>query len=243
MRKIDSTWILSPSDLSEFLACEHLTNSRVAAVNRERNELPKNEGGHTKIVKRRGEEHEIEQIRLLEEQLGTTAFDLKPREGQWPSSIEEMRLAASKTLTAMKEGHRLITQAVIFDEEEPWFGSGDADDDSGDVTDGDAHRFGLVDVLRRVENCKSDLGNFAYEVVEIKLARQIKPKFVHQVEIYSRALAKMQGFSPGKAWLRLGDEVEHPVHLPRYRAVGLRQEGRLRRFVEDPPRILSLIHI
>ena len=240
MRHHGATWILSPTDLSEFLACEHLTGEKVRHANGERGDWPKSDSAHTAIVQRRGDENEEIQLRRLEAEAGEPAVDLTPADGEWPKNVEQMRAATGQTLDAMKVGHALITQAVMFDEADAWFGSGDANAEPDDGSDGAAHRFGLVDVLRRVEIPSPALGDWSYEVVEIKLARQPKPKFVHQVSVYSRVLGKLQGVEPELGWLLLGDGSEHEVQLSRFGAVHSHVEGKLRGFVAEPPSLAAV---
>ena len=66
----------------------------------------------------------------------------------------------------MREGAPLIYQAQFFD----------------------GRWQGRADFLRRLP-APSDLGNHSYEVLDTKLARQVKPQVVHQLSLYSRLLA------------------------------------------------------
>ena len=227
-------WILSPTDLSEFLACEHLTNSKVRAWRDERPKLPTADDPHTAIVKRRGDEHESEQIAILEAEAGEKAVDLSISYEDRPKTAEEMAQAAERTLEAMRNGPKLITQAPIFDSDSPWFGSAEGSE-APDPEDPGAADFGFVDALRRVDGVESALGSYCYEIIEIKLAREPRPKFVHQVSLYSRALARMQGVEPAEALLILGNGNKYEVNISRFRAAHTQAESRLRDFVENPP--------
>lgn len=78
-----------------------------------------------------------------------------------------------KTLEAMRGGADVIVQAALLDG--IWSGR--------------------ADVLLRVE-AKSDLGDWSYEVVDTKLARQTRGGTVLQLCLYSDLLAKVQGRTP-----------------------------------------------
>jgi len=73
----------------------------------------------------------------------------------------------------MREGAPLIHQAQFFD----------------------GRWQGRADFLRRIET-PSKLGAHAYEVLDTKLAKQIKPTVVHQLSVYNRMLADIQGLDP-----------------------------------------------
>jgi predicted RecB family nuclease len=60
---------------------------------------------------------------------------------------------------------------------------------------------GRTDFLRRVE-IASALGVWSYEVLDAKLARHVKPQFVHQLSVYSRLLGRVQGVEPDTALRR-----------------------------------------
>jgi predicted RecB family nuclease len=66
--------------------------------------------------------------------------------------------------------------------------------------------YGRADFLRRVEQ-PSRLGAFSYEVLDTKLARSPKAKFVAQLAFYSDLLADAQGVAPQMMHLILGDRT------------------------------------
>ena len=57
------------------------------------------------------------------------------------------------------------------------------------------------------------LGDHAYEVLDTKLARQVKPHVVHQLSLYNRLLAAVQGSTPALAHLVLGDGSVSTIDL------------------------------
>jgi uncharacterized protein len=97
------------------------------------------------------------------------------------------RLAA-ETLAAMRTGAPVIYQATLLHED----------------------LVGHADFLRRVER-PSALGDWSYEVIDTKLARSEKPKFVLQLCFYSELLALAQGAESQAMHVVLGtgDEVSY----------------------------------
>ena len=63
---------------------------------------------------------------------------------------------------------------------------------------------GHADFLVRVET-PSRLGSFSYEIVDTKLARSSRAKFLLQLCLYSEMLADVQGFMPRHMYVVLGD--------------------------------------
>ena len=74
---------------------------------------------------------------------------------------------------------------------------------------------GYVDFLRRVE-IPSDLGEYSYEVVDTKLSRSPKAKFILQLCLYSELLADIQGLLPRHIHVVLGDRTEESFRLANY---------------------------
>ena len=68
---------------------------------------------------------------------------------------------------------------------------------------------GKPDFLRRVE-VPSDFGDWSYEVVDTKLAREAKAGAVLQITFYTDLLARVQGVEPEEMVLALGGPDEHP---------------------------------
>lgn len=66
---------------------------------------------------------------------------------------------------------------------------------------------GHADFLRRV-SVPSQIGSFSYEVLDTKLARSAKAKFLIQLAFYSELVAKVQGVSPKMMHVVLGDRTE-----------------------------------
>jgi predicted RecB family nuclease len=93
--------------------------------------------------------------------------------------------AAAATLKAMRDGADIIFQATFAHE----------------------NRVGHADFLRKVER-PSALGNHSYEVIDTKLARSSRAKFLIQLCFYSELLAIAQGVPPLMMHVVLGTGKE-----------------------------------
>ena len=74
---------------------------------------------------------------------------------------------------------------------------------------------GHADFLRRVER-PSALGTFSYEVVDTKLARSVKAKFLVQLAFYSALVGKVQGTEPRLMHVVLGHKQERSFRYADY---------------------------
>jgi predicted RecB family nuclease len=97
------------------------------------------------------------------------------------------------TLDAMRAGVEIIYQATLRD----------------------GCFIGHADFLRRVPR-PSDLGAFSYEVLDTKLSRSTKAKFIIQLAFYSALLAKSQGAEPLMMHVVLGDQTEQGFRYADY---------------------------
>jgi predicted RecB family nuclease len=189
----DSSLILSSTDLASHLACSHLVQQKLRVVTGERGALTLGDDPHAALIRSRGEEHEREQLSVLRAE----AADFLDLSRLPPATSREgLEAGARATKAAMEEGAALIYQAPLF--QSGWQGR--------------------VDFLRRVPG-KSQFGDYAYEVLDTKLARQVKPHFVHQLCLYSRLLGMAQGTEPEHAHLILGDGSPVALELGRYAAL------------------------
>ena len=110
------------------------------------------------------------------------------------------------TIEAMRAGVDIIYQGALM---------------SGDF-------IGYPDFLRRVER-PSELGAYSYEVVDAKLARSEKTKFIVQLAFYSQCVTEVQGTSPLMMHVVLGDLTEVPYRFTEF----ARYVGELRRRFEE----------
>ncbi|MCB8748919.1 TM0106 family RecB-like putative nuclease [Rhodoferax sp. U2-2l] len=97
------------------------------------------------------------------------------------------------TLKAMREGYEIIFQATLTDQ----------------------NLIGHADFLRKVPR-SSALGAWSYEVLDTKLARSAKAKFIVQLGFYSALVAKAQGLEPLQMHVVLGDKTEVAYRCAEY---------------------------
>jgi len=117
---------------------------------------------------------------------GVRVADLK-------SESQDSDESVRATIDAMKQGFEIIYQACL--RSEPFLG--------------------YADFLRRVER-PSRLGSFSYEVVDTKLARSPRAKYIIQLCVYSRMIEKVQGASPRSMHLVLGDGTERNFRVAEF---------------------------
>ena len=186
---------LSASDLSNHLACRHLTSLDfdVAAGDKS---APAWHSPDLWVLQKRGLEHESAYIAHLAAQ-GLSIVDLRDASDAQAGSdapapesnyVESLAAQASpdtepldateqalddRVEAAMKKGVDVIVQPSL----------------------GDGRWFGRADVLRRVE-LASKLGPWSYEVYDCKLARETKATTILQLSLYSECLAAIQGEWP-----------------------------------------------
>src|SRR3954452_8256158 len=189
----DGTLVLAATDLTNHLACAHLTQQRLGIARGERGRPRPADDPHADLIRDRGDRHEREQLARLSAECGGHV-DLSSDDH--PYTREALEDAAATTVQAMREGAPLIYEAQFFD----------------------GRWQGRADFLRRIP-VVSGLGEHAYEVLDTKLARQVKPQVVHQLSLYNRLLADVQKFDPAVAHLVLGDGSSVAVDLTRYGAL------------------------
>lgn len=167
MRRQTEKIFLAPTDLSNYLSCKHLSQLDVNAANGLA-ERPVRYGPLIDELKTRGMAHEEMYLEHLREQ-GLTVV----RAGDSDTGAITAEFSNEKTLVAMQNGADIIYQATLVDDS--WSGR--------------------ADFLRKVD-LPSDLGNWSYEVIDTKLARDTKAGTILQLCVYSCLLEKLQGVRP-----------------------------------------------
>jgi len=123
------------------------------------------------VLRVRGDAHERAYLAHLAATEGRDAVDLR---GQ---SLDDTGLAATRD--AMQRGVGAIVQAPLVD-----------------------GRFrGIADVLLRVDDAHSDLGDWSYLVVDTKLASETRGGTVLQLCLYTRIVGDLQGRLPEEMWV------------------------------------------
>jgi predicted RecB family nuclease len=187
MQKLDDRIIFSASDITGFLACEHLTQLELRAaqglITR-----PQRRDPLVDLLVKKGLEHENRFKASLQAQ-GLEVVEIPRLNG----SLEALTEAARRTEEAMREGCDVIYQAVLFD----------------------GRWRGYADFLRRIE-LPSDLGDYGYEVWDTKLARKPKAAAVLQLCLYSDLVSRIQKVDPLEFHLVLGNQEIQSYRLRDY---------------------------
>ena len=189
MQFLEGRLIVSPSDLTGFLECEHLTQQELASA---RGEVarPERDDPMLDMLSRRGLEHEGRYL------AGFKAMGLKIVEFPFPDgTIANLEKAHADTIAAMKARADIIYQGTFFDGR--WR----------------CH----PDFLIRIDR-PSKLGDHSYEVADAKLARKAKAAAVLQCCVYSEQLAAIQGIDPEHLTLILGNNTEEELRFEDYGA-------------------------
>lgn len=195
MKASPGVFRLSPSDLSNHLACRHLTSLDFDVAVGDKS-APTWHSPDLWVLQKRGLEHETAYIAHLAAQ-GLSVVDMRDgRDAQagsdapTPESNDVEFIAAEassvvhfsdlseedsivKVENAMKKGVDVIVQPPLA------YG----------------RWFGRADVLRRVER-PSKFGAWSYEVQDCKLALETKATTILQLSLYSECLAAIQGEWP-----------------------------------------------
>jgi predicted RecB family nuclease len=177
----DGSLVVSASDLTGFLECEHLTRLSLEVARGER-ARPAATDPMTDLVARHGIDHEARHVqRLRDRGLSVVAIDA-------PTGKDAAALfrAQADTLAAMQAGADVVYQATFYDG--TWRGHADF-------------------LLKRADRV-SELGPWAYDVADTKLARRIKVPAILQMALYGDLLAALQGVPPELLTVVTGDQQE-----------------------------------
>src|SRR4051812_10733483 len=98
LRTADDQLVLSATDISAFLACEHLFEQRRAVAFGERSKPRPADDPHAELIRQRGDEHERAHLERLTAELGG-CVDLSGPPAFTPA---DLRAASDRTLEAMR---------------------------------------------------------------------------------------------------------------------------------------------
>ncbi|MFA5886133.1 MAG: TM0106 family RecB-like putative nuclease, partial [Acidimicrobiia bacterium] len=207
MRILDDELILSPSDLTGFAACAHLTQLELQAV-RGQIEKPERDDPLLDVLSKRGTEHEQAQLAKQHAEAGagrvvTISTETRTR--------ADLLARAAETEQAMRDGADVIYQAVFVD----------------------GRWAGYADFVWKVDRPSPNLGAWSYEVADAKLARSVKAAAVLQCCAYSDAIARIQGVEPERLHVITGDGETHSFRVADYSAYYRRQKADLEATVLD----------
>ncbi len=115
MQRVGDHFLFSPSDLTNFVACEHLTQLEVAVVLKE-STRPSFGNAYAELIKRKGEEHELHFLAALSAK-GHEVRSVGLGDG------DAFQTAAKATVDTMHAGVEYIHQAVFLGD--GWHGIAD----------------------------------------------------------------------------------------------------------------------
>ena len=196
MIRTDHGYLYSPSDLQNWMTCEH--KSALDALSKtdkalqdwlKANEQPRllfdpedeNETRFETPAQLRGDMHERKMLKQLKDQ-GHTVTEIKRPTG----GLESIQRANEETIKSMKAGDDVVFQATLL--ADPWVG--------------------YADFLVRVDGFPSALGDYSYEVRDTKLARTPSSKALLQMALYGQVVTSIQGSPPPSLKIWLGNEQE-----------------------------------
>jgi predicted RecB family nuclease len=177
----DGALVVSASDLTGFLECEHLTRLSVEVARGARTR-PAVVDPMTELVAAHGIAHEERHVQRLRDR-GLTVVEIVAPAGKEAAQLQR---AQADTLSAMRAGADVVYQATFFDG--TWRGHADF-------------------LLKRTDRV-SALGPWAYDVADTKLARRIKVPALLQMALYGDLLAGLQGLPPELLTVVTGDQQE-----------------------------------
>ena len=207
MRISDGKLQLAATDFSNFLACRHLTRSTLLKSQGILSPAKQFDIGFQDLIER-GEAHERQVLDLL-------AGD--GRVTEIPTTVDVTDAEKSGlTAEAIAAGVDVIYQGVLM-----------LDDPSG------IRLLGRPDFLVRADLTRLPAGTNkvpgGYEIVDAKLARTAKARAVLQSVFYSYVLSEVQGFTPERLHLALGNGEFVPFRVADFAAY----ERRIRSFLGD----------
>jgi uncharacterized protein len=202
----DGQFLLSPSDLSDYLACRHLTTLELDTA-RGRRTKPRTREALAKLVADKGDLHEKRYLTHLRMQgREVVEIELSPRSGGFDEACES-------TIAAMRSGADVIYQASFAR----------------------AGWRGRADFVVRVDT-PSDLGAWSYEPWDTKLARSAKAAAVLQLGWYANEIAAIQGCLPELLHVVLGTSKVETYRLADVDAYLRVAQRRLSEHVEESPK-------
>ena len=197
MQKIDGVTVLSPSDLSNHLACHHLSYLNLRTLNGGP-KPPKDDDELTEILQKYGAEHEARYLEALQKQLaevGKSVIDLDVQRTAYTTySTAQIQARAADVARAFAGGPNALYQPTFFhlESEVGWIGRADF----------------LVP-----KGTPSDLGDYAFEPYDTKLARIAKVNALIQLCSYAEQIAKIQGSAPEEVHIVTGSAKEGTVSV------------------------------
>ncbi len=166
------------------------------------------------LVKPFFESATLDVLRLKGQEFEQAFLDQLRSEGKTIVHIQQEDLEAeSMTLQAMKDGVDYIYQAKL--RHDIWMG--------------------WADFLKKVDT-PSNLGNWSYEVIDTKLAKETKAGSILQICLYSYIIGKWQGILPEHMYIKTPEQFQ-PYRVDDFMAYFRLIQKRLTEAVEQEPEI------
>jgi len=197
--------VLSPTDLTRFLGCAHASALDVEVALGRRPRPADGVDEQLAFIAARGLSHERAYLARLRES-GRQVVEI-PRDRD-PAAAE------AATVAAMAAGASAIYQGTLFDG--TWLGYADF-------------------LLRRdlaPGEPRSRYGDWAYDLVDTKLARHLSAAALLQLATYAERLETLQGVPPARLVVVTGDGVERSWRLADVAAYAARARAGLEWFVD-----------
>jgi predicted RecB family nuclease len=183
MRLVDGAPVFSASDLTGFLACDHLLTLELEATGG-RIARPERDDPEIDLLAKHGMIHETRYLEELKTE-GKSVIEVGANPDELrESGLDRLRDLHKETVAALRKGPDVIYQGAFFD----------------------GRWQGYADFLLRV-NRPSALGEYSYEVADTKLARRVKASALLQTCAYSTQLQDIQGVAPESIHVVLGDRT------------------------------------
>ena len=198
MRLVGRDRIYSATDLTNFLACAHLTQLQVQRLGGLIDPPLKRPLSTADLAVQRGLEHESRYLGVLQAEHGDELVRIEN-----DSSPEGLLAAVEATAAAMRAGAPVIFQAALL--KDSWMG--------------------YADFVMRVEE-PSNLGDWSYLPLDTKYARSVKPYFAIQLCSYAELIEEIQGVAPRQLDLVLGDNSRHSLRFEEFRSYYRRLKAR-----------------
>lgn len=198
MRLVGGSRVYSATDLTNFLACAHLTQLQVQRLGGLIEPPAKRAASTADLAARRGLDHERRYLEVLRAEYGDDLVSIEDN-----PSPEGLLAAVEATAAAMRAGASVINQAAFL--KDSWMG--------------------YADFVMRVEE-PSDLGDWSYLPLDTKFARSVKPYFAIQLCSYAELIEEIQGTAPGRLDLVLGDNSRHSLRFEEFRSYYRRLKSR-----------------
>jgi uncharacterized protein len=208
VHELDGYLVVSPTDLTRFLACHHLTRLDLE-VARGLRAAPGRPGEALELLFARGLAHEREYLAGLRAQgRSVTVIDLE----RFGTGRAGLRAAEQATVEAMAAGADVVYQATLFDE--TWRGHADF-------------------LLRRPG--RPGRWSWSYDLADTKLARRMKVPALLQLAAYADRLTTLQGVEPEQLIVVTGDGERRPYRYTDCAAYARGVRERFLQFVAEPP--------